>query len=378
MDGTQQLSNIIGNIYDAALDPTLWPSALEHTCAFVEGVAAGLVVQDPILNTGQFYFSWGLDPYYERLYLEKYIKINTSVNAILCQSQANDVVSTEMLMPYDEFLASRFHVEWAMPQGYCDFVGVILDKSATSVANLSVIRHARQGKADEGARFRMGLLAPHFCRAVQIGKVIDLHKIEAATLADTLDGLTAAIILVDANGRIVHANVSGQALLEKGAILQGTDGRLATTNSKVNQSLHDVFAAAGGGDLEMGVKGIAVSLSKHDGERWLAHILPLTSGARRKAGSEYSAAAAVFVRKAGLDLPHPLETITNIYRLTPAEMRVLMAIVQIGGVSEIAPVLGISEATVKTHLAHLFAKTDTSRQADLVKLVAGHMSPLGG
>jgi hypothetical protein len=29
MDGTQQLSNIIGNIYDAELDPTLWPSALE-------------------------------------------------------------------------------------------------------------------------------------------------------------------------------------------------------------------------------------------------------------------------------------------------------------------------------------------------------------
>src|SRR5436189_5206348 len=74
----------------------------------------------------------------------------------------------------------------------------------------------------------------------------------------------------------------------------------------------------------------------------------------------------------------PAGVIANAYKLTPAEMRVLMMIVQIGGVPEIAPVLGISETTVKTHLQHVFEKTDTQRQADLVKLVAGYLSPLGG
>ena len=39
---------------------------------------------------------------------------------------------------------------------------------------------------------------------------------------------------------------------------------------------------------------------------------------------------------------------------------------------------GIKEGTVKTHLHHLFEKTDTTRQADLVKLVAGCSSPLVG
>jgi DNA-binding CsgD family transcriptional regulator len=42
----------------------------------------------------------------------------------------------------------------------------------------------------------------------------------------------------------------------------------------------------------------------------------------------------------------------------------------------VAEALGIGEATVKTHLQHLFAKTDTSRQAELVKLVAGFANPL--
>ena len=64
--------------------------------------------------------------------------------------------------------------------------------------------------------------------------------------------------------------------------------------------------------------------------------------------------------------------------LTPAELRVLMALVEIGGVPEVAPVLGIAETTVRTHLRHLFEKTGTSRQADLVKIVAGFASPLVG
>ena len=38
--------------------------------------------------------------------------------------------------------------------------------------------------------------------------------------------------------------------------------------------------------------------------------------------------------------------------------------------------LGLSEATVRTHLRRLYAKTGTSRQADLVKLVAGYANPL--
>ena len=52
------------------------------------------------------------------------------------------------------------------------------------------------------------------------------------------------------------------------------------------------------------------------------------------------------------------------------------ALVEIGGVPDVAAELGIAETTVKTHLARLFAKTGTRRQAELVKLVAGFSMPV--
>ena len=87
--------------------------------------------------------------------------------------------------------------------------------------------------------------------------------------------------------------------------------------------------------------------------------------------------AAVFVRKAAIDAPPAPEIIAKHFGLTPGELRVLLAIVEIGGVPETAEALGIGEATVKTHLHRLFHKTGAKRQADLVKLVAGFsMAPV--
>jgi DNA-binding CsgD family transcriptional regulator len=122
----------------------------------------------------------------------------------------------------------------------------------------------------------------------------------------------------------------------------------------------------------LGRRGIAVPLKARDDERYIAHVLPLTSGARRKAGISYGAVAAIFVRRAALDLPSPPVAIAQVFKLTQAELRVLFSIVEIGGAAEVAEVLGIPEATVKTHLHHVFEKTGTGRQADLVKLVAGY------
>ena len=374
-DEAARVSSLIGDVYDAALDPALWPDVLQKLGAFVGGPAAAVYFKDTVRRTGNVFYSFGVEPHFVQSYFDKYVKLDPFTTTRFF-FPVEHVISTKDIMSHDEFRATVFFEEWAQPQGWIDFVSASLEKSPTSYAECGVFRHERDGVTDDNARRRMSLVIAHISRAVLIGNAIDSHKVEATALADTLDGIAAAMILVDAGGRVVHANACGLAMLDQGSVLHAPGGKLAAINPRTDHALQDIFANASAGDAAIGVKGIAVPLVARDGERYVAHVLPLTSGARKQAGVAYSAVATVFVRKAALDLPHPIETIASAFRLTPAEMQVLMMIVEVGGVPEVAPVLGVSETTVKTHLQHIFAKTGATRQADLVKLVAGYMSPL--
>ena len=372
----QTLSDLIGDIYDATLDQLLWPNVLEKAAQFVGGVGAALFSKDAAAQLEEVHYDVGIDQYYRQLYFDKYVTLDPATTGQLF-AEVEEPFATADLMPYEEFTETRFYQEWVRPQGLVDFVTAILDKSATSVAMFGVFRHERNGVVDDEARRRMRSIVPHFRRAVLIGRMFDLKTAEAATFADTLDGLSAGMCLVDAEGRIVHANAAGHAILAAGDILYAAGGRLAACDARINQTLREVFAAAGQGDATLGTKGIAVPLIGKDGERYVAHALPLTSGARRRAGIAYTAVAALFVRKAALAMSSRSEVIGKAFKLTPTELRVLLAIVEVGGVPEVAAALGVANTTVRTHVSHLFEKTGASRQADLVKLVAEYSAPLG-
>ena len=72
------------------------------------------------------------------------------------------------------------------------------------------------------------------------------------------------------------------------------------------------------------------------------------------------------------------QVIGETFKLTPTELRVLLAIIEVGGIPEVATAFGVADTTVRTHVNRLFEKTGSSRQADLVKLVAAYATPLTG
>ena len=223
----------------------------------------------------------------------------------------------------------------------------------------------------------MALIAPHVRRAMLIGNVIDLSRIRNTAFAETIDGLDAGIFLVGAQGALVHANRSGRAMLDAGNPLRLAQDVVVVCDANADRELRDAFAAAADRDEAVATAGIAVPLKGRTEENFIAHVLPLTSGARREAGLNSAAVAALFVRRASIDLAAAIEAASRLYGLTPAEVRVLRTLVEVGGVTAMAEMLGTSKSTIKRHLEHVFAKTGTRRQTDLVKLFAGFESPAG-
>ncbi len=368
----QQLSDLIGVVYDAAIDPTRWEGAIERVAQFVGGAGGGLFCKDVGAVHASIPHRVGFQmPLPVALFQQIYPAAEGHFLGDLEQP-----IATTDLMSSGELAESELYRQWAEPQGLVDFLSAVVERSTISAAIFGVFRHRRNGVVDDQARRQMKLIAPHIRRAVLIGRMFEFKAAEVATFVDAFDGLSAGMYLVDANGRLIHANATGHALLGAGDILSSVAGRLVAREAQIDRALREVFAAAGQGDAALGTRGIAVPLTGKDGERYIAHALPLTSGARRRAGVVSTAAAALFVRKASLAVPSASQAIGSAFKLTPTELRVLMAIVEVGGVPEVAAAFGIAHTTVRTHVTRLFEKTGTSRQADLVKLVAGYATPL--
>jgi DNA-binding CsgD family transcriptional regulator len=372
----ETLSALVAAIYDAAIAPATWSTVLRATAAYVGGWSATLYAKSISGMAGGVYHDDGaMGEDDKRRYFEHYARLDPATAGHL-YADLEQPVSTTDILDYDEFLESRFYREWAEPLQIVDFLSAPIEKSGSWAAMFGVFRGAGDGLVDDAMRQRMRLVVPHVRRSVLIGKVIEDGNHAAASFGDALDGLAAGLFFVDATGRIVHANAAGEALLDDARAVTARSGKLFAVDRRAADVLAETFAAAQSGDAGLGLRGISVPIPTDDGTHYVAHVLPLTSGARRGTGARYAATAAVFVHRATLHTPAAPEVIAKTFGLTLSELRVLLTIVQAGGVAETAATLGIAEATVKTHLHRVFAKTGAARQADLVRLIAGFASPL--
>ena len=262
----------------------------------------------------------------------------------------------------------RFFHGGLQPREWIDAASAMLEEPADDL--VSGTRY-RAGVADD-VRRRLAMILPHIRRSLLIGEDIARSRAETAALADTVDGLGAGLFVVDGTTRILHTNAAARRLLAAEDVLSSHGGRLVACDPQANRSLRLALTATDG---PIDVMPDPLPLIAPDGMRRVGHVRPLKPVARSYGNGPQEALAAVLVYKAGMECPRPPDIIARSYNLTPTELRVLLAIVEIGGAPEVAAKLGIAPSTVRTHVGRLFEKTGTKRQAELVRLVAGFANP---
>ena len=72
----ERISALISEIYDAALDPKRWPSALESARDFVGGQVANIYWHDSVRPVGNNFCQVGISPEWEKVYFETYLPLN--------------------------------------------------------------------------------------------------------------------------------------------------------------------------------------------------------------------------------------------------------------------------------------------------------------
>jgi DNA-binding CsgD family transcriptional regulator/PAS domain-containing protein len=368
MSDLERITGLINDIYDAALDASLWPQVLRRAMALLGGASAA-IFSDSTLPTDRFYSSVDVDPAFGESYVSHYVKLNPFI-PFEERLAAGTVFSAADAMPHEALRASPFFNEWARPQGFADFVGAIIEKSPRRMTKLMVNRDEGQGPADERSLGLLRLLTPHFRRAVAIARALERSESKSGALGEVLERLSSAVIFVDRDGRLVHANGPAAQMLTENGVLSWSGGKLRVGNERAAAHLEAILASAHRGQPAPQCCALSVAHRTPNGECMSVHVLPLSAGTRRHATAPAAAAAAIVVAQRTWDLPQRLQSAARLYALTPAESRVVGVLLTGCTIGNAAKALGIKEATVKTHLQHVFDKTGTRRQVDLARRIA--------
>ena len=147
MSDPRHISSLIGDIYDAVLNKSLWTEVLGRAAHFVGAQAAALAWRNAVSRSADVVHTFGIETPYSESYVEHYAKLDPTTTPMFLRD-VGEVVSTADLVPYSEFLETRFYKEWARPQGLVDQVQANLDKSATTFVQLSFWRNSDNGVAD--------------------------------------------------------------------------------------------------------------------------------------------------------------------------------------------------------------------------------------
>jgi DNA-binding CsgD family transcriptional regulator/PAS domain-containing protein len=367
-----ELSELIGSIYDCALDPSRWEQTLRDVKDALDGHTA--VVNLINLQHGRplLMKTAGLDPFHLPMYL-------------LHVNEIRDLIRRCLAMPMDEaHVASRDlppgYVETSpffrafRKRGIVDVMQFVLIHEATHFFSaFSITRHQRHGAVTDREIEIGKLLLPHLRRAMTISKMLDVRTIEGARMAQTLDALRCAVLLTDERGTILHANRAAEQMLQNGGPIHSAKGTLQANLSSAASELRAALAVAARDEPGIPRTGAAIRLTAPAMPPVFAHVLPLArSDVRTRL--EPAAVAAVFIG-APVDEQDGAAMAAAAFGLTPAETRVLKGLLAGRTLAETATTLGITRSTANTHLDHVFAKTGVTRQADLIRLAIELISP---
>lgn len=191
--------------------------------------------------------------------------------------------------------------------------------------------------------------ATHVCR-----EIASLTLSRAFTRAG-IDTLPIGLALADADGRVLHANREAARILST-----SSDVEALVTSTAVqcaDSSRIALLPRQGARPVEL----LAVPCRPI--------VEPLLSQVPRVVLFLIDPARSADAYERGLRAA---------FQLTAAEARLAARLAHGDSLQECARVLGITKATARTHLSRLFAKTDTSRQAELVRLLVMTSITSGG
>lgn len=353
-------SHTVGRFYDAAYGAASWTGALAGLTTLFHGSRSWLFHTRPASVEGHTSLA---DPDFHT---------DAARQAIL---RDPFFLSCRQLPPGKVVLHSEMHdigslrrrelwQDWLRPRDLYFGMQCLLRISGDDHFLIDVSRDARRGEFGDEHRALMRRLMPHMARAGEISAIIAGGTVSKHG--------PVAMVVVDRTLRVVEANDAAHRLLEEHASSICLSGnRLCVAGAAASRRLHDLAAMCIASDAASPPPtGFAIIAGADDepSPALIATVCPHTLF--RPFGFPGEHHAAVFLRPVHGSGGEALDdALMSLFDLKPSQARLARTLAAGIPLRQAAAERGLSYASARTYLEHIFRQTGTSRQPQLVALL---------
>ena len=377
----------MGLIYQGALEPQPWESALPALREAFDAQVASLVLRPPaegdsgvILNSlrpepGKNAApaeladpgDWELAAYREQFFsLDPFVNLPPGKVIAL-----DDVLSDEALE------ASDYYQYYLQPIDLFRILGVDTVEPGGMLARLRFSRRRSEAQFSEQERLLLSFITPHLQRATQFYAKLSRTTSERDIYSGAVDQLSLATIILDERGRLLNTNSVAQNLLEEEDGLSLRNLHLHIQNRQLNKTLQEAVTTI----IEAQQRGEtsvvrALRIPRSAGRADLGMVIrpvPLSEWGE----GQSSPCATLFISDPDRRESASQQILGDLFNLTPAEANLAILLSRGQSLAEVSQAQSISQHTARAQLKSIFAKTNVSRQAELVRLILKSVASMG-
>lgn len=364
----EDLSNLIGLVYDSAFEHVQWQSLLNRITELfpgVGGLAYGIDGNDTLpafatAGVSDAFFSTPVSlDIVGKSGLTAPEAVRLSPNGFVARSKVIYDEQAWVNAPfYNDFAAEGLHHALQMKVDHNGNRSALI---AFGIPKDPEIADRLHDPLFETLKY----LAPHAVRASQLARALTLARKSTEVFRGFLDGIILPMLVTDAQGKYLFGNAAGRRVLERGTpFRQAKNGTLKLTDDYATADLIHKIAQT---NLDLVQSGLRVET---DETPLMLVISPFRPSMRDASAIDKhlldeERMFAIFVGQSERDAVNTL-LLQDVFKLTKREAEVCIAVLGGESVAAIAEGSGRSLKTVRNQIQKIYEKIEVSSNAELM------------
>ena len=364
---------VLHSLYGAVgLDET-WSDTLRVLAGYFEASIALLVVAGAGQRDQSFYAAWNHTEEAAKAYSTHWWQHDVMLQAVLEKNLfvRGMIIRGSDLLPAEQLRRTDYYRHYLSTLPAEHFLGCVMsdgrDEALAPPMHLSFFRPPDAPDFSDENLSELATLYPHIHRAFDLHWQMRSMRDQLGLFHQGLDGFDFGVMFIDSANRVRHANAAALELARDpaSAVLLGGLPDVVPTSGALAPLLK-ACAQGQGGVIPLGPDG---------SNGLLALALPLAAPITATAAARARASVVLMLIDPRKRPDAALEYVVRAFKLSKAEARLLPLLFENRTPTEIAQRLDVKVATVRTQLSAIFAKTGTTRQQELMRLL-GSVPPV--